>query len=107
LRSKKPLDSAIRYQLAELFDGEPPYSSFDAAPMARRIVFVARRAGKMNETALKYLHIADEYCRLREKGIPHKQAVGETCDKFNVKETTVKEARRVRAAKESRPRRGV
>ena len=37
LRNKKPFDAALRYQLAELFDGFPPYSSFDAAPMARKI----------------------------------------------------------------------
>jgi hypothetical protein len=88
------LDKAIRYQLAELFDGQAPHSSFDAAPMARRIVFEARRAGKMNETALKYLQIADDYRGLREAGIAHKEAEGHICDKYDVKETTVKAARR-------------
>jgi hypothetical protein len=94
LRSKKPLDSHIRNQLAELFDGEPPHSSFDAAPMARRIVFQGRRAGKRNETALRYLQIADRYGQLRSEDKTHKWAVGEICEKFNVKETLVKKALR-------------
>ena len=94
LRSKKMLDTHLRNQLAELFDGGPPHSSFDGAPMARRITFEARRAGKMNETALRYLHIADDYRHLREAGTPHKETVWHICEKYDVKETTVKEARR-------------
>ena len=63
--------------------------------MARRITFGARRAGKMNETALRYLHIAEDYRVLIEAGTPHKEThVWHICEKYNVKETTVKEARR-------------
>ena len=35
LRSDQPLDSALRDHLAELFDGDEPYISFDGTPKAR------------------------------------------------------------------------
>jgi hypothetical protein len=94
LRKMKPLDPALRYQLAELFDGLPPYSSFDAAPMARRIVFENRRAGKPNETTLRNLHLASDYRDLIEAGLPHQKAVNRICKKYGISDTAVKEARR-------------
>jgi hypothetical protein len=93
LRSNKPLDSAVRYQLAELFDGLPPYLSFDSAPMKRRLVFEQRRAGKPNDDiALRNIHLASDYRTLIEAGTPRKKALGQICEKYGLKDTAVKEA---------------
>jgi hypothetical protein len=99
LRNRKPLDMALRYQLAELFDGLPPYSSLDAAPMARRIVFENRRAGQPAEVALRDLHLVSDYWRFRVGGRDHKpmvhqDALDEVCKKYDVSTTTVKDARK-------------
>jgi hypothetical protein len=94
LRSQKPFDSALRYHLAELFDGLPPHLSFDAAPMARKIVFEHRRAGRLTEVALRDLHLVSEYWGLIQAGTPHKRAVGIVCDKYGMKGTAVKDALR-------------
>ena len=94
LRSQKPFDSALRYHIAELFDGLPPYLSFDAAPMARKIVFENRRAGKLIETALRDLHSVSDYWALIQTGTPHKKAVGIVCDKYGIKDTAMKDALR-------------
>jgi hypothetical protein len=92
LRSKKPLDSTLRCQLAELFDGFEPYSSFDGQPVARRIAFEFRRAGIPNETKLRNLHLVSDYRALLLEGVPRKRAVGRMCKKYGVSETLVKEA---------------
>jgi hypothetical protein len=94
LRNKWPLDHSLRYRLAELFDGLPPYTSPDGAPMAREVVFAHRRAGRPKEIILRDLHLATDYRRLVEDGLPHKRAVDQVCKKYNVSDTTVKEARR-------------
>jgi hypothetical protein len=94
LRSQKPFNSALRYHLAELFDGLPPHLSFDAAPMARKIVFEYRRAGRLTEVALRDIHSVSEYWGLIQAGTPHKRAVGIVCDKYGMKGTAVKDALR-------------
>ena len=94
LRNRKPLDGALRYQLAELFDGLPPYSSFDAAPMARKIEFKNWRAGEPNEVTLRDLHLASDYRTLIETGTPRKQAIDQVCKKYGLSDTAVKEALR-------------
>jgi hypothetical protein len=93
LRSSKPLDSALRYQLAEMFDQLPPYVSFENAPIEREIIFKFIRPGKPDVT-LRNLHLASDYRVLIESGIPHKKAVDKICKKYNVSDTAVKEARR-------------
>jgi len=93
LRNRKPLDMALRYQLAELFDGLPPHSSFDSAPMKQELVFEQRRAGKPNDDiALRNLHLASDYRTLIEAGTPRKKALGQICEKYDLKDTAVKEA---------------
>src|SRR4051794_30001664 len=94
LRNPKPLDSALRYQLAELFDGLAPFSSFDGAPMPRKIEFGNRRAGTPVETRLRYMHLASDYAAYVDGGMPHQKAVNAVCKKYGVSDTTVKEARR-------------
>ncbi|MCK1578578.1 hypothetical protein IVB03_03010 [Bradyrhizobium sp. 168] len=102
LRGSAPLDSAIRYQLAELFDGLPPHLSFDAAPMARKIVFENVRAGNPNEIKLRNLHLASEFRDLVERGTPRKKAMNEMCKKYGISDTAVKEARRASPSLEPR-----
>lgn len=92
LRNDKPLDSALRYHLAELFDGLGPHLSFDAAPIARAIVFENRRAGEPNEVALRDLHMVPQYWSLITAGVERKRAVGQVCDRYGIKETAVKDA---------------
>lgn len=94
LRSNAPMDSAVRYHLAELFDGQGPHLSFDAAPMTRKITFTNRRAGEPIEVVLRDLHMVSEYWRLIQAETPHKRAVGIVCEKYGVKETAVKVALR-------------
>lgn len=95
LRSQKPLDAALRRQLAALFEYEheqPPYSSF-AGAMERRLVFEFRRTGKPDVT-LRNLHLASDYCSAVKSGLPHQKALALICKKYGVSDTTVKEARR-------------
>jgi hypothetical protein len=92
LRNRKPLNLTLRYKLAELFDGLPPYVSFDEMPMARRIVFENRRAGEPKETKLRDLHLASDFWSLMEQHVPRKKAVDSVCKKYGVGDTTVKEA---------------
>jgi cold shock protein len=94
LRNSKPLDSIVRYQLAELFDGLPPHQSFDAAPVARKIIFENRRAGRLVEVALRDLHLVSDYWTFRSAGMVHQDALDEVCKKYGVSTTAVKDARR-------------
>jgi hypothetical protein len=94
LRNRRPFDQSLRYRLAELFDGLPPHGSPDGSPMVREIVFTYRRTGRPKEVVLRNLHLATDYRRLIEAGLPHKKAVDQVCKKYNVSDTTVKEARR-------------
>jgi hypothetical protein len=95
LRNGKPLDSLLRYQLAELFDHEPPHLSFENAPMEREIVFGFRRSGKPRDVTLRNLHLVSDYYRsLVEQGEPRKTAVAQVCKKYSVSDTAVKEALR-------------
>jgi hypothetical protein len=60
LRNLKPLDSAVRRQLAALFDPETetaPFSSFDSAPIERRLEFKTRHRGGGKTQALRKLEI--------------------------------------------------
>jgi hypothetical protein len=94
LRNRKPLNLTLRYQLAELFDGQEPYCSFDGQPMTRRIAFENRRSGEPTETKLRNLHLVSDYHDLIESGMPHKSAINQVCKKYGVSDTTVKKARR-------------
>jgi hypothetical protein len=106
LRSQKPFDSALRRQLAALFDFEdeqpghciparpgipPSYSSF-AGAMERKLVFEFRRTGKPDVT-LRNLHLASDYRDAVESGLPHQKAVALVCKKYGVSDTAVKKAR--------------
>jgi hypothetical protein len=94
LRSQKPFDSALRRQLAALFDFEDeqlPYSSF-AGAMERKLVFEFRRTGKLDVT-LRNLHLASDYRNAVESGLPHQKAVALVCKKYGVSDTAVKKAR--------------
>jgi hypothetical protein len=96
LRSSAPLDSGIRYYLAELFDGLGPHLSFDAAPMPRQIVFQNRSSGEPGEVALRDLHLVSDYEKLIGEGMLHKTAIAQVCEKYGVSPTTVKDARKRR-----------
>ena len=96
LRSQAPLDSGIRYYLAELFDGLGPHLSFDAAPMPRQIVFQNRSSGEPAEVALRDIHLVADYEKLREEGKVHQVALNDVCKKYGVSTTTVKDARKRR-----------
>jgi hypothetical protein len=97
LRSEKPLDSAVRQQLAALFDLDdetPPYISPDGAPVERKIVFEFRKAGGSRDVTLRDLYLAFDYRTLIESGLARKKAVAQVCKKYRVSDTAVKEARR-------------
>ncbi len=99
LRSENPLDRAIRFRLAELFDGMPPHSSPDSAPMVRTIVFAFGRAGTPKagtpkEKQLRDLHLASDYRTLIDAGMPRKKAIAELCSKYGVSDTVVGDALR-------------
>ena len=96
LRSRKPLRSTLRYYLAELFDGLPPYLSFEGGPLTRKIVFENRKAGQPKEIKLRNMHLAADYQELRAEPerLPHKKAVDRVCKKYGVSDTAVKEALR-------------
>jgi hypothetical protein len=92
LRNEKPLDSAIRQQLAALFDGET--HSFNGDPLERKIVFEFRKAGGSKDVTLRDLYLAFDYRTLIESGMAHQRAVAQVCKKYRVSDTAVKEARR-------------
>jgi hypothetical protein len=92
----KPFDTALRYQLAALFDPETetaPFSSFDSAPMERRLEFAPRHRGGGRQQALRKVQLAiafDELCR--QPGKSRDDALHEIAERFSVTTRTVETA---------------
>src|SRR3974390_620263 len=62
LRNRKPLDSALRMQLAALFHPDQetaPFSTFEGRPIERKIIFEFRKRGRRRED-FRQLEIAYE-----------------------------------------------
>jgi hypothetical protein len=97
LRSSDPLDHVIRRQLAALFDREtevPPYASFDAAPMERRIEIRQRHPGGGKIQNLRKFEIGIALNRLRHEH-PAKtrdDAINEIADRFSLSTRAVEDA---------------
>jgi hypothetical protein len=97
LRNQKPFDTALRRQLAALFDPEreePPYSSPDAAPMERRLVFRGRHHGGAKIQNRRKLEIAIAVDDLRRENleISRGKVIEEIAERFGVDERTVEGA---------------
>jgi hypothetical protein len=96
LRGTKPLRSKIRWLLAALLDPEtetPPFSSFDAAPMERRLEFTARHRGGGQTQAFRKLEMAVEFEALwKYEGKSRDDALNEIADRYSVSVRTVESA---------------
>jgi hypothetical protein len=97
LRNPKPFDTALRRQLAALFDPEtedPPYSSPDAAPMEREIILKGRHKGgaKIQNRRKREIAIALDNLRRRDPQKPRDDAIHEIAEQFSVSPRTVEEA---------------
>jgi hypothetical protein len=90
LRSPKPLDSALRRQLAALFDPEtetPPFSSFDSAPMELRVVIKARHRGGGKIQRIRKIAIAIEFEKLiRDPADIRDKVLKEIVERFEIKD---------------------
>jgi hypothetical protein len=97
LRNPKPFDTALRWQLAALFDPEtehPPYSSPDAAPMEREIILKGRHKGgaKIQNRRKLVIAIALDELRRRDPKKGRDDAIYEIAEQFSVSTRTVEEA---------------
>jgi hypothetical protein len=97
LRNFKPFDSALRRQLAALFDPETetaPFSSFDSAPMERKLTFTGRHrgGGRMQNLRKLEIGIALDDLRVRDPKKSRDDAINEIAEQFSVSTRTVEEA---------------
>lgn len=97
LRSSNPVDGVVRSLLAALIDPEgevPPYSSFDLAPIERRIVITGRQRGGGMIQNLRRLELAVAVTASMQRNSAQKRddAIHEVAERFSVSTRKVEEA---------------
>jgi hypothetical protein len=95
LRSPEPLNSKLRWLLAALFDPEaeePPYISFDSAPIERRLAIIGRYRGARMQS-LRQIEMAVAFDELRHaEGKNREEALNEIAERYDVSVRSVEAA---------------